>query len=256
MPRQTILHKTDLLERAIYWEICRHNGVTARDIGKALAADRTTINRYLYNAPFMRELCYQDEAYQWHSLVRQTRPHTGLGDFCAYYSTVDRFLAMDEETWFQAMLDGCRYIGRSLNDTRGLFHSFRDCRETMLALFRDMEGVFHPDWEIAFELRMNRARYIRIYADVLVITENKVFSLEFKMKNRIAPEEVVQAAKYTEYLEVLFGPEYDVIPGLVLTQAADLYQYEPLQGTDAAIPVASGDMLFNIFDEYLGFLQP
>ena len=45
---------------------------------------------------------------------------------------------------------------------------------------------------------------IRIYADVLVITEDKVFSLEFKMKEKIDPEEILQAAKYTEYLEVLF----------------------------------------------------
>lgn len=73
-----------------------------------------------------------------------------------------------------------------------------------------------------------RAKYIRIYADVLVITENKVFSLAFKMKDRIDPEEILQAAKYTEYLEVLFGPAYDVIPALVLTRATDLYRYEPL----------------------------
>lgn len=96
---------------------------------------------------------------------------------------------------------------------------------------------------------------IRIYADVLVITEDKVFSLEFKMKEKIDPEEILQAAKYTEYLEVLFGPSYDVIPGLVLTRAEDLYRHEPMGGTDALLPVCSGDMLFNLFDEYLGFLQ-
>lgn len=249
------LHKTDLLERAIYSEICSHDGIKAKDIGKAAGADRKTVNQYLYNAPFMRELCYQDDACQWHGLIRQERPHVGLGEFCGYYSTVAEFLALDEEQWFAEMLEGCRRVGRNLNDTRGLFHSFRDCRAVMVQLFQDLEPVLRPDWEIAFELRINRARYIRIYADVLVITEDRVFSLEFKMKDKIDPEELLQAAKYTEYLEVLFGKSYDVIPSLVLTRAADLYSYAPLANTDAAIPVCSGDMLFNLFDEYLMFLQ-
>lgn len=254
MTTKRVLHKTDLLERAIYSEICRHDGIKAKDIGKYVSADRKTINQYLYKAPFMRELCYQDEAYQWHGLIRQSRPHRGLGDFCGYYSTAAEFLALSEEEWFEALLLGCKNIGRNLNDTRGLFHSFRDCHAVMMQLFEDLSKVQKPDWEIAFELRINRAKYIRIYADVLVITEDKVFSLEFKMKDRIEPEEVMQAAKYTEYLEVLFGPEYDVIPALVLTKAFDMYRYEPLGNTDAQIPVCSGDMLFNLFDEYLGFL--
>lgn len=252
---ETKLHKTDLLERAIYSEICRHEGIKAKDIGKGTGADRHTINQYLYKAPFMRELCYQDDAYEWHGLIRQTRPHVGLGDFCGYYSTVGEFLALSEAEWFDSLTAGCKAIGRNLNDTRGLFHSFLDCRQVMVQLFQDLETVLEPDWEIAFELRINRARYIRIYADVLVITRDKVFSLEFKMKDKIEQEEVRQAAKYTEYLEVLFGPDYDVIPSLVLTRAHDLYHYEPLQGTDAAIPVCSGDMLFNLFDEYMEFLQ-
>lgn len=203
----------------------------------------------------MRELCYQDGGYRWHGLIRQDRPHAGLGDFCGYYSTVEDFLLLDEEHWFDAMLEGCRRVGRNLNDKRGLFHSFRDCRETMVQLFADLDGVCRPDWEIAFELRIRRAKYIRIFADVLVITEDRVFSLEFKMKDKIDPEEVLQAAKYVEYLEVLFGPGYDVIPALVLTRAADLYTHTPLGNTDGVLPVCSGDMLFNLFDEYLDFLK-
>lgn len=248
-------YKTDMLERAIYAEICSHDGIRAKEIGKRVLADRKTINQYLYKAPFMRELCYQDDSCRWHGLIRQCRPHVGLGDFCGYYSSAEEFLSLEEDAWFEAMLSGCRNIGRNLNDTRGLFHSFRDCRAVMMQLFSDLSGVSGPDWEIAFELRINRARYIRIYADVLVITENKVFSLEFKMKAKIEPEEILQAAKYTEFLEVLFGPAYDVIPCLVLTRAEDLYRHEPLGNTDALVPVCSGDMLFNVFDEYLGFLE-
>ena len=88
-----------------------------------------------------------------------------------------------------------------------------------------------------------------------MITEDYVFSLEFKMNNQIEEEQVSQAAKYSSYLEVLFGPDYEVIPVLVLTRASDLYRYVPLKGTTAEIQVCSGDMLFNAFDAYLEFLR-
>ena len=248
-------NEMDLIERDIYAAICSHDGIKAREISRYTTADRHVINQYLYRSPFMKELCYRDDDHYWHGSIRQARPHTGLADYCGYYSTVNEFLALSEEEWFSLMLDGCAHIGRNLNDTRGLFHSFRDTRAVMVDLFSDLSGINAGDWEIAFELRINRAKYIRIYADVLVITEDKVFSLEFKMKDVILPEELQQAAKYAEYLEVLFGPKYDVISALVLTRAQDLYSYQPFGKTDAELPVCSGDMLFNLFDEYLGFLN-
>ena len=127
----------------------------------------------------------------------------------------------------------------------------------MLRLFRDLQQMLGPrclDWEIVFELRMKRSRHIRIYADVLVITEDKVFSLEFKMKDRIDPDEILQSAKYSPYLEIIFGPHYDIIPALVLTGAAEFFEFVQIGREDAILPVCSGDMLFNVFDEYLHFL--
>ena len=245
----------DIIERDIYALICRNDGIKAKEIGQQLHTDRTTVNRYLYCSPYMKELCYQDKDYRWHGSIRQTRPHVGLGDFGGYYGTVKEFLELNEEEWFIRLTEGCKNIGRNLNDTRGLFHSFKDSREVMRGLFADLEGVGYEDWEILFELRIKKSRAIRIYADVLVITENYVFSLEFKMNDKIEEDEAAQAAKYTEYLEVLFGPDYDVVPVLVLTRASDLYTYTPLKKTTAELPVCSGDMLFNVFDEYLGFLD-
>jgi hypothetical protein len=75
------------------------------------------------------------------------------------------------------------------------------------------------------------------------------------MKDEIEKDEVAQAAKYTPYQEVIFGFDYDVIPALVLTRTSDLYTYVPIANTTAELPVCSGDMLFNVFDEYLGFLD-
>lgn len=242
-------------EIQMYETICRNDGIKAREIAREIGIEKTDINRLLYRSAFVRELCYRDDDYFWHGLIRQTRPHYGLADFCGFYDSVPGFLQLSEEEWMNQLMDGCRRIGRNLNDTRGLFHSFQDSREVMLQLFDDLKSLDTTSWEICFELRINRARYIRIFADVLVITEEKVFSLEFKMKDKIEPEELEQAVKYAKYLDVIFGSEYEVIPALVLTNTTDLYVWEQLPGSDLEVPVCSGDMLFNVFDEFIHFLE-
>ncbi len=245
------------IQRRICAVICRRDGVRAREIAKELDLDRGTVNHLLYRSPLMKELCWQDRDSRWHGIVRQARPHAGLEEFAGYYSTVGEFLELSEAQWLARLTEGCTNIGRNLNDTRGLLHSFRDCREQMTRLFRDLlelAGDACLGWEIAFELRLKRSRYVRIYADVLVITEERVFALEFKMKDRVEADEVLQSAKYVPYLEIVFGPAYEIIPVLVLTAARDLFRYVPIGGRDAVLPVCSGDMLFNVFDEYLGFL--
>ena len=245
-------------DREVFALICRHAGIKAKDIARELNIDRQEVNHILYSSPLMKELCWQDRDYCWHGIMKQARPHIGLQEFAAYYDSVGEFLRLSESEWLERMEEGCVNIGRSLSDTRGLFHSFRDCREQILRLFDDLQGMVGErclGWEIAFELRLKRSRHVRIYADVLIITEDKVFSLEFKMKNRVDPEEVLQAAKYCPYLEIMFGPDYEVIPVLVLTGAREAFDFEQIGQTDAVLPVCSGDMLFNVFDEYLGFLN-
>ncbi len=245
-------------DRAVCAVICRHDGLRAREIAELLQMDRQTVNRLLYSSPLMKELCYQDRDYRWHGIMRQTYPHAGLQEFAGYYSTAGEFLTLSEEEWLAKLTEGCTNIGRNLNDTRGLFHSFRDCRATVLRLFQDlaaMNGEACLNWELAFELRLKQSRYVRIYADVLIITENRVFSLEFKMKDRVDPDEVLQAAKYSPYLEIMFGPDYEIIPVLVLTGRREYFGFAPVGKTDAILAVCSGDMLFNAFDEHMGFLS-
>ena len=248
----------DDVEIAVCAAICQSGGIRAREIARMLSLDHKTVNRVLYASPLLREICWQDADFRWHGIIRQGRPHTGLQEFSGYYGPVREFLALDEAAWLAKMTEGCTNIGRNLNDTRGLIHSFRDCRAQMIRLFDDLRHMMGDrclDWEIAFEFRIKRARRVRIYADVLVITEAKVFSLEFKMKDEIQPDEVLQSAKYCPYLEIIFGPGYDIIPALVLTGAPELFRFIRIGNTDAVLPVCSGDMLFNVFDEYLRFLN-
>lgn len=245
-------------ERAVCAVICESTGIRAKEIALRLGLDRTTVNRILYRSPLLKELCWQDRNYRWHGLIRQERPHLGLQEFAGYYGSVREFLALSEEEWLARLREGCRNVGRNLNDTRGLIHSFRDSREVMLRLFADLSEMLGERtlaWEIAFELRLKRSRHVRIYADVLIVTENRVFSLEFKMKDKIDPEEVLQASKYCPCLEIVFGPEYEVIPVLVLTSAREQFGFAPIGESGGVLPVCSGDMLFNVFDEYMGFLQ-
>lgn len=245
-------------ERLVCAAICQANGLKAREIARQLNLDRSVVNRVLYASPLLKELCWQDRDSRWHGIIRQERPHAGLFEFCGYYSRVDEFMDLPEGEWLKRLLEGCERIGRSTSDARGLLHSFRDCRAQMARLFTDlmdMAGEGCLKWEIAFEFRLKRSRRVRIYADVLVITEDKVFSLEFKMKDAVEGEDVSQAAKYAPYLEIVFGPDYEVLPALVLTGAKELFDFSPIGASDFLLPVCSGDMLFNVFDEYLGFLS-
>ena len=247
-------------ERAVYALIASQDGLKAREIASRIPVlNKADVSRFLVSSALMREMCFRDSDFRWHALIRHQFPHDGMYEFSGWYGTVEEFRKESEDEWLNRLEEGCRRIGRNLNDTRGLIHSFLDCRKTMLQLFEDlltMMGTACLNWEIIFELRINRARYIRIYTDVLVITgSGYAFSLEFKMKNRIEPEEVLQAAKYVPALELLLGPSYNVIPLLVLTAAGDLFTPAPISGTDSELWVCSGDMLFNGFNEYLGFLS-
>ena len=238
-----------------YSVICSRDGVTAREITRELGADRKDVNRLLYTDPFIRDLCYRDGDYRWHGLIRHGFPHGGLSDYCGWYGLASDFTAQGEAEWLADLKEGCRRIGRNLNDARGLVHSFTDAREVMLGLFSDLGGygVDCAGWEVAFELRVRRARWVRIYADVLVCTPANAFSLEFKMKDAGDQAEVDQAAKYAPYLQVVLGSQVEVAPALVLTRASDLFDH--VRSTDGAqVAVASPDMLFNVFDERLCFL--
>ncbi len=243
--------KHDSLDDRVYALICQSDGVKARDIAVQLGVDRSAVNRCLYTSPFIHDLCYRDENYLWYGVIQQRYPHVGLGEYCGWYSTVGEFLETSPAEWLTTLEDNCRRIGRNLNDTRGLYHSFRDTEQVMRELFAYLQGfesLACDNWEVAFEVRIKCGRHVRIYADVLVITQDCAFSLEFKMKNAPDPGELDQAVKYAPYLQTILGPSYKVIPALVLTRATDVYESQ-------AVAICSADMLFNVFDQQLGFLD-
>ena len=94
------------IQRAICGEICRRDGIRAREIARALDLDHQTVNHELYSSPLMKELCWQDRDYRWHGIVRQERPHVGLQEFAGYYSAVGEFLDLDERAWLARLTEG------------------------------------------------------------------------------------------------------------------------------------------------------
>ena len=60
--------------------------------------------------------------------------------------------------------------------------------------------------------------------------------LELKMKDKEEPEEILQAAKYTPYLEIVFGEAYEVIPALVLTAAKDKFDFSAIGKSGFFLP--------------------
>ena len=113
--KATLFEEMDIIERDIYALICSSDGIKAREIARKLKKDKGLINHYLYASPYMHELCYCDEGYNWHGYIRQRRPHRGLEDFCGYYSTVQEFLDVEENEWFEELKSVCMRIFQYIN---------------------------------------------------------------------------------------------------------------------------------------------
>lgn len=45
----------DITEQAVYEQICSHDGILAKDIGRAALKDKHTVNQFLYGSPFMKK---------------------------------------------------------------------------------------------------------------------------------------------------------------------------------------------------------
>lgn len=158
----------DIIERDIYALIASGDGIKAREIAKKLNKDRSTVNHYLYNSPYMKDLCYRDENYEWYGLIRQSRPHVGLGDYSGYYGTVAEFLELTEDEWFQMLTEGCRKIGRNLNDTRGLFHNLEQLIDS------DEEARYQDEQELQGKIEEIFARGI-IQAEAMNFIRGRSF---------------------------------------------------------------------------------
>ena len=93
-------------ERKICAAICQSNGLKAKDIARQLNIDRSTVNRVLYASPLLKDLCYQDDSYRWHGIIRQSVPHDGLYEFSGYYAKVSVFLSLTEDEWMDELMKG------------------------------------------------------------------------------------------------------------------------------------------------------
>lgn len=66
---------TEQLERKICAAICKGDEIKAREIACRLSRDQNTLYSILNNSLLHKDLCYQDDTYQWHGTIRQIAPH-------------------------------------------------------------------------------------------------------------------------------------------------------------------------------------
>lgn len=165
----------DIIERDIYALIASGDGIKAREIAKKLNKDRSTVNHYLYNSPYMKDLCYRDENYEWYGLIRQSRPHVGLGDYSGYYGTVAEFLELTEDEWFQMLTEGCR-TGTAVDAVSAAL---------ILADKTDVRRnrVRNPIKE-TFDIH-DRVNYAAVASSLQVNVEKKVILLEIELDEEI-----------------------------------------------------------------------
>lgn len=114
----------DIIERDIFSVICRNDGIKAKSIAKEIGKERSVVNHYLYRSAFIKDLCYRDDNYMWHGLIRQTRPHTGLSDYCGYHGNVADFIKMPYDEWFEYMKSGAWVSDVTLTIREGYFILF------------------------------------------------------------------------------------------------------------------------------------
>ena len=126
------------IERKIYALISSRDGIKAKDIASELRISRADVNHWLFSSALMHELCFQDSGFEWHALIRQNTVHDGLYEFSGWYGTLNEFVALSDDEWLISLKEGCSRIGRNLSDTRGLIHSFTDCRKVISMLITDL----------------------------------------------------------------------------------------------------------------------
>ena len=95
----------DPLERKIYMEICRSDGgIKAKEIARNLYCDPSKVNHFLYASPFMKELCWQDDEYNWHGIIPQQYPHCGIFRLLFYRSGICQYVRGPVDGDFKARL--------------------------------------------------------------------------------------------------------------------------------------------------------
>lgn len=162
---------------------------------------------------------------------------------CCYSSSMTTFLGISQKAWLSTMKSAFsdEYV-LSLGTSQE--HAWKDCFDNLqkyLPLIEDKNKKFGIVFEYALPYESGRR------PDVLLISNEQVIILEFKMKKEFLPEDIDQVAAYARDIREYHCESRDksVTPVLVLTKTSD---EEPTELTNGVITV-SVDYLPELVDQ-------
>lgn len=162
-------------------------------------------------------------------------PKCIMNERCCYASVFSEFKSISEEEFIKKMKSAfSEEYALALGSEQ--IHAWKDCFKVMQELNLD------PSVGIIFEYALPYESGRR--PDVILLSEDKVLILEFKMKNGILEADVDQAAAYARDIrEYHFeSRNREVIPYLVLTRASGINE------TRIEVTCVSADNLADVID--------
>ena len=152
---------------------------------------------------------------------------------CCFTSSIEDFIGIETQSWL-AEMESEFSKQHSINLSSSQKEAWEDCFETLqkyLPYIDDKNRKFDIIFEYSLPFESGRR------PDVLLVSEEQVFVLEFKMKSSFLPEDIDQVAAYArdirEYHYESRGKE--IIPVLVLTK---LFNEEPKELSNGVITIS------------------
>ena len=136
---------------------------------------------------------------------------------CCFKGTIAEFLDISKEDWFKQMKDNYLALTNEA-PSKEQAAAWNDCYEKSLSFFK---ACAKYDCNIIFEYLLPREGGRR--PDVLLLSGEHLFVLEYKMKENPTQVDLDQVSAYARDLKNYHSVSHDltVVPALVLTKAID-----------------------------------
>lgn len=159
---------------------------------------------------------------------------TIVSKFCCFSSLIEDFIGMDKYLWLEEMkfVFSHQYSLRlDLSQEEAWKDSF-NCLQDYLSVIDEKNKKFGIIFEYALPYESGRR------PDVLLVSEEQVFVLEFKMKSSFLPEDIDQVASYARDIREYHyeSRNKEIIPVLVLTK---LFNEAPTELPNGVITISA-----------------
>ena len=165
-----------------------------------------------------------------------------MGRYC-YSSSVSEFLRTNKEDWLEIMQTSFAENSTLPLDSSQI-NAWKDCYDVLQKVLPDFDSA-HPGFAVIFEYQLPYESGRR--PDVVLLSEEQVIILEFKMKLAIYSADLDQCTAYGRDIREYHyeSRNKEVIDALVLTKAKGISERDSEVGTY----ICSGDKLGSFLEE-------